>query len=244
MWCGNRAAGVAAPRRSKGDARVYEQAVAIQDGCGHAMRARRITIVLEQPTRHGETEIHLLTNLPGKVKAGKVAELYRQRWTIETAFGEIAAVLKGEIDTLAYPKAALFAFCVGLLAYNVLSLVKAGLRSVHGEEKVAREVSGYFLADEVRCTWKGMMIAVPASDWTDRSRRPQRVRDGPRNASLGEKSPPAAIQENPARSQEEAAQAHLSQTKAPRRNFKDHRQAKERGVTASKGSARCPERAG
>ena len=155
-------------KRLKQEATIYEQAVWIGDGLGNTKKARRITIVLDQPTRHGEREIHLLTNLPAAVKATKIAELYRKRWTIEAAFGELDAVLNNEIDTLGYPKAALFAFCVGLLAYNVLSVVKAGLRSIHGEEKVACDVSGYFLADEVRCTWKGMMIVLPSSFWTQR----------------------------------------------------------------------------
>ncbi|MBV8432340.1 MAG: IS4 family transposase, partial [Solirubrobacterales bacterium] len=42
------------------------------------------------------------------------------------------ATLDGEINTLGYPKAALFAFCVALVSYNVLSTVKAALRAVHG----------------------------------------------------------------------------------------------------------------
>ena len=62
-----------------------------------------------------------------------VADLYRKRWTLETAFQELEASLNGEINTLGYPKAALFAFCVALVAYNVLSAVKAALRSVHGD---------------------------------------------------------------------------------------------------------------
>jgi IS4 transposase len=158
-------------QRSKHDGTIYEQAVEIKDGHGNTMQARRVTIVLDQPTRHGEKEIHLLTNLPADVTATKIARLYRRRWTIEAAFGEIAAVLNNEIDTLAYPRAALFAFCVGLLAYNVLSVVKAALRSIHGEKKVASEVSSYFLADEIRCTWKGLEIAVPAPFWTQRFAR-------------------------------------------------------------------------
>ena len=158
-------------KRLKKDATIYEQAVWIHDDAGQSMKARRVTIVLDQPTRHGETEIHLLTNLPKAVGAAKIAELYRKRWTIETAFGELAAVLNNEIDSLGYPKAALFAFCVGLLAYNVLSVVKAALRSIHGDQKVSSDVSSYFLADEVRCVWKGMMIVLPTSYWTDRYSR-------------------------------------------------------------------------
>jgi IS4 transposase len=155
-------------KRLKEDASIFEQEVSIYDEFGQSMKARRITLVLDKPTRHGETEIHLLTNLPADVLAPKVGELYRERWTIESAFGELSAVLNNEIDTLGYPKAALFAFCVGLLAYNVFSVVKAALRSIHGEEKVESDVSSYFLADEIRCVWKGMMIVVPTSYWSER----------------------------------------------------------------------------
>ena len=59
----------------------------------------------------------------------------------------------------------MFAFCVALVAYNVLSTVKGALRSVHGEEKVADEVSGYYVADEIQMTHRGMMIAIPEDEW-------------------------------------------------------------------------------
>ena len=58
--------------------------------------------------------------------------------------------LNGEINTLGYPKAALFAFCVALVAYNVLSTVKAALRSVPWRREGGREVSAYYVAEEVR----------------------------------------------------------------------------------------------
>src|SRR5262249_28879736 len=87
------------------------------------------------------------------------------RWTIETAFGELAATLSAEIDTLGYPKAALFCFCVGLVAYNVLSVIKGALRATHGEKKVTEEVSGYYIANEVARTYGGMMIAIPEAEW-------------------------------------------------------------------------------
>jgi hypothetical protein len=126
---------------------------------------RRITIELDTPTRDGETEVHVLTNLPAEVAdALAVADLYRRRWTVEAAFGELATCLNGEIDTLGYPKAALFAFCVALVSYNVMSVVKAALRSVHGEE-AAEGLSFYYLADEVAGTHRGMMIAIPEDEW-------------------------------------------------------------------------------
>ena len=36
-------------------------------------------------------------------------------------------VLNGEINALGYPKAALFSFCMALVAYNVLSTVKGAV---------------------------------------------------------------------------------------------------------------------
>ena len=144
---------------------VFEQEVRLGDGHGGTMLVRRITVELDTPTRDGETEVHILTNLPAEVAdALGIADLYRSRWTVEAAFGELATCLNGEIDTLGYPKAALFAFCVALVSYNVLSVVKAALRSVHGEEAV-EELSFYYLADEVAGTHRGMMIAIPEEEW-------------------------------------------------------------------------------
>ena len=70
-----------------------------------------------------------------------------------------------EINSLGYPKAALFGFCTALVAYNTLAVVKAALRAVHGEETVANEVSGYYLAGHLDRTYDGMMIAVPEEEW-------------------------------------------------------------------------------
>jgi IS4 transposase len=145
---------------------VFEQTIKAVNEAGEVLVLRRITVELDQPTRDGDKEIHLLTNLPRRDAPAKViAELYRRRWTIETAFAELAATLNGEVETLGYPKAALFAFCVALVAYNVLSTVKAAPRSVHGEERVSEEVSAYYVAEEVRMTHRGMMIAIPEDQW-------------------------------------------------------------------------------
>ena len=95
---------------------------------------------------------------------GVVADLYRRRWTIETAFAEMEKVLNGEINSLGYPKAALFSFCMALVAYNVLSTVKGALRSVHGETKVEK-LSGFYLADEIQMCHRGMMKAIPKDEW-------------------------------------------------------------------------------
>ncbi|MEH1824874.1 MAG: transposase [Nostoc sp.] len=127
---------------------------------------RRVKIILDETTRDGDSEIFILTNLPTKVaNALVVAQIYRKRWTIETLFQILTEIFNCEIKTLAYPKAAVFAFCVALVSYNILSVVLAALRSIHGIKKIEQEVSSYYLADEIRGTYRGMMIAIPPSEW-------------------------------------------------------------------------------
>ena len=74
-------------------------------------------------------------------------------------------LLRNNSNTLAYPKAALFGFCLALVAYNVLAIVLAALRGVHGQERVDDEVSLYYLANEVATTYHGMMSAIPEGEW-------------------------------------------------------------------------------
>ena len=52
-----------------------------------------------------------------------------KRWTLETAFQHLEAYFHSEINTLGYPKAALFGFCLALVAYNMLAVVMAALAS-------------------------------------------------------------------------------------------------------------------
>jgi hypothetical protein len=155
----------------KGDSptgKVYEQTIEfVYEGNTHQLR--RITVELLQATRDGNRTLHLLTNLPAKVSAVKVAELYRKRWTIETLFFEVTTTLTCEIDTLCYPKAALFVFCLALMAANAVAVVKAALRAVQGEQE-ADELSGYYLALEVKQVHEGMMIAVPPPCWEEIAR--------------------------------------------------------------------------
>jgi hypothetical protein len=94
-----------------------------------------------------------------------VAELYLRRWTIENAFQELGQALHSEIKTLGYPKAALLSFCVALLVYNIVSVVKTALVAAHGPALERNRISGYYLAGEIAATYQGMMIAVPAKHW-------------------------------------------------------------------------------
>jgi hypothetical protein len=147
---------------------IYEQNLHLQDG-DQTLVVRRITIRLDQPTRSGETEIHLLTNLPQKhANPYRVAELYLKRWTIENAFQEIEQALRSEINTLGYPGAALLGFAIAVLTYNALSVAKWAIEVEHSEVIQREQLSGYYLAGAVSADYGGMMIALPEEEWTSR----------------------------------------------------------------------------
>ena len=97
---------------------VDEQAMRVQDPAnGDAMHIRRLPLLLQEPTRDGNTELHLISNVPAaEARAGKLAVLYGKRWSIETAFFEITTTRSCEMQTWGYPTAALLAFCLALVA--------------------------------------------------------------------------------------------------------------------------------
>jgi hypothetical protein len=66
---------------------------------------------------------------------------------------------------LGYPKAALFGFCLALVAYNMLAVVMAALRGVHGAEPIEQDLSLYYVANDIAQTYHGMMIATPEEEW-------------------------------------------------------------------------------
>jgi Transposase DDE domain len=145
--------------------RLREQRVSIRNDQGELVYLRRVVVELDEPTRDGDTSLAILCNLPEEdADARAVAKLYRRRWTIEHAFEDLALALECEIDTLCYPKAALFGFCVGLVVYNLLAVVKGALRGVHGEA-AAEQMSAYYMADEMGGVYRGMMIAIPEPEW-------------------------------------------------------------------------------
>jgi IS4 transposase len=147
--------------------RVAEQRIRFVDTHGHVYRGRRLRLKLNEATRDGETLLYILTNVPRQTASTAcVSELYRKRWSLETAFKHIEAYFHSEINTLGYPKAALFGFCLALVAYNVLAVVMAALRGVHGQEKIDQEVSLYYVANEIATTSPGMLIAIPEAEWS------------------------------------------------------------------------------
>ena len=145
--------------------KVYEQAIEIDNPqTDETLVLRRITVELDEPTRNGEKEIHILSNVAPRIAdAVRIAAVYRQRWTIENAFQELDQALSSEINTLCYPKAALLCFCVGVVLYNMLSVLKSAIRTEH---PYAPPLSGYYLAEEIGTTHRGMLIAIPRPHWT------------------------------------------------------------------------------
>lgn len=146
---------------------LYEQRVRLG-----GLVCRCITVRLHRPLRDGATELRLLSNVPAnRASAKRLAELYRTRWYIETSFQELTENLCCEINTLGYPKAALFGFALAVTAYNVLVLVRQALAASPGGPAVA-EVSSYYLANEVAAVSEGLAIAVPEQTWDRFARMP------------------------------------------------------------------------
>ena len=148
--------------------KVFEQPIMVIDHNGEQHRFRRIRVLLKKETRDGDKEIFLITNLSKRsARAKRIAEIYRGRWTIETAFQELEKWFNSEVNTLGYPPAALFAFCVALISYMMISVIMAALRSIHGTKTVEEKVSGYYLADEISGTYRGMIIAISQDEWKE-----------------------------------------------------------------------------
>jgi len=106
-----------------------------------------------------------LTNLPAKkATAVQVANLYQKRWRIENRFYEVTQTWECEPNTLGYPQAALFAFCLAMVAANGVALIRASLRAVHDPEAVAN-MSNHYMAKEIRQVAAGMLIVLPADEW-------------------------------------------------------------------------------
>lgn len=129
---------------------VYEQAMELYFE-GKTLLVRRITLCLDRPTE--------------QATALQAAQAYGTRWTVEGAFQTLTDVLRCEVETLGYPRAALFSFATAVLAYNAYAVVKASLRAAHGAEAIKEKLSDYHLLSDVAATYVGMDIAVPDECW-------------------------------------------------------------------------------
>jgi hypothetical protein len=145
---------------------VYEQDVEITSPTGESLQVRRVVVELNTPTRNGDKTLIILSNLPQEtVDALTIAKLYGTRWGIETAFQKLESHLKSEINTLGYPKAALFGFCLALVAFNIYAVVMAALRATYPDKATNETVSEYYIAQEIDVTMDGMLVAVPDKEW-------------------------------------------------------------------------------
>jgi len=69
------------------------------------------------------------------------------------------------MNPLGYPQAALFGFCLALVASNMLAVVMAAGRSVQGAQLIDQERSLSDIANDIAPTSHGMMRAIPEDAW-------------------------------------------------------------------------------
>lgn len=142
---------------------VYEQSMRLLTDPS-SMTVRRITLELDEPTRDGEHVIHVLTNLPATVGAKAIAAVYRHRWDEETAFHRLQMTLTCESASVGHPQAALFLFCMSMLAYNLRQTLFSALYAEHDEEEV-NQVSHFHISVEVARYTDGMLVALDDKAW-------------------------------------------------------------------------------
>jgi hypothetical protein len=83
---------------------------------------------------------------------------------VENHFQTLTDLLHCELPSLGYPRAALFAFNMSVVAGNALAVLKGNLWVVQGVE-MAGEISTYELVNDIAEVYRGMMIAVPPPEW-------------------------------------------------------------------------------
>lgn len=144
---------------------VDEQWVELTGANAQGLRLRHIRLRLDKPTSDGDQTLYLFSSAaPALADACTLAQLYRSRWTLEKAFLHLTTELRCEIDTLAYPPAALFALACAVSAYNVLAVAKAALRAAHGHEAVDT-LSGYHMAIELGNVAGSLDTVLDPQDW-------------------------------------------------------------------------------
>ena len=144
---------------------VYEQALVLEHE-GNMLTVRRVTIQLDTPTEDGDTELHILTNLPkSKVNACQVADVYHLRWDIERKYYVLTTTLTCELKGNCMPRCALFQFCMAQVAFNCRQVALATLAAEHGEEAV-EQMSQHKMANEIAKATDGFFVAVNDKEWT------------------------------------------------------------------------------
>ncbi len=143
---------------------AYEQRMEIEAD-GQTLVLRRITVCLDEPTRNGDQELHLLCNVPVEDADGcELADLYRQRWEIENAFYLLTMTLNCEMASNCHPRCALLLFCMAMASYNCRQVLLAALMAEHDATDV-QEMSQYQLAVDVVRPMDGMLTAIDEREW-------------------------------------------------------------------------------
>jgi hypothetical protein len=145
---------------------VYEQPLEIRDNQTHeTLVVRRISVELDEPTRDGDTEIHLLCNVPVEdADACRLSDIYRQRWEIENAFYLLTTTMTCEMKSQCHPRCALFLFCMAMLAFNCRQVLLASLYAEHEQEDVDA-MSQYNVSIDVVSPMEGMATAINEDEW-------------------------------------------------------------------------------
>ena len=145
---------------------IYEQAMRLTHPDGRMLKIRRITLVLDQPTENGDREIQILTNLPKRQFSGiAVAEGYRGRWTVENAFQELEQSLESEIRNVGLSESCPVGILPGGGDLQSAERRETSLAKTHGHIVPREQLSGYYLAEEISASYRGMLVAVPARTW-------------------------------------------------------------------------------
>ena len=145
---------------------VFEQSLQIQDG-DQIIVVRRITVCLDEATRNGDEELHLLSNVPAiDASPQELAQLYRQRWEIENAFHTLTMTLNCEMKSNCFPRAALLQFCMAMVAYNCRQVLMAALFAEHEQEDV-EQLSQFQVSKEITRPMEGMLTAIDEDEWEE-----------------------------------------------------------------------------
>ena len=110
--------------------------------------------------------LHLLTNVPAQEAGqGNLVVVYGKRWTIETAFFELTTTLSCEIQDLRVSQSRAICVLPGVGRVQRRRGHQSGVTRAHGKPQGNDDVSSYYLALEIRQTYDGMMVAIPAPHW-------------------------------------------------------------------------------
>ena len=85
--------------------------------------------------------------------------------TIETAFQKLEKYLNFEISSLGYPKAALFGFCMALVAFNIYVAAMISIQAAYPDKDIHDEISDDYIAEEITTIFNDMNLMLEDEIW-------------------------------------------------------------------------------